>query len=101
MSSTIKPKIISISIDPEVDTPDKLLTYAKKFKAGKDWVFLTGNLDDIIVIQRSLGVYRGSKLNHEPVTLIKAPDKKWLVLSGFTSAGDLVKEYRNYSKSDE
>jgi protein SCO1/2 len=97
LSSPVKPVLISISIDPEVDTPDKLTAYAKKFKASEDWVFLTGKLDDIIEVQRSLGIYRGSKLNHEPVTLIKAPEKKWLVLNGFTSANDLVNEYRSYS----
>ena len=100
LASPIKPVLISISIDPEVDTPDKLTTYAKKFKASEDWVFLTGKLDDIIEVQRSLDIYRGSKLNHEPVTLMKAPGKKWLVLNGFTSASDLVNEYRTYS-SDE
>jgi protein SCO1/2 len=98
MASPVKPVLISISIDPEVDTPDKLTAYAKKFKATEDWVFLTGKLDDIIEVQRSLSIYRGSKLNHEPVTLIKAPDKKWLILDGFTSAKDLVNEYRSYSK---
>jgi protein SCO1 len=100
LESPIKPVLISISIDPEVDTPDKLTAYAKKFKASEDWVFLTGKLDDIIEVQRSLGIYRGSKLNHEPVTIIKSPGKKWLVINGFTSADDLVNEYRSYSKND-
>lgn len=100
LASPVKPVLISISIDPEVDTPDKLTAYAKKFKASEDWVFLTGKLDDIIEVQRSLGVYRGSKLNHEPVTLMKAPGKKWLVLNGFTSATDLINEYRLYSSDD-
>ncbi len=100
MTSPVKPVLISISIDPEVDTPDKLTTYAKKFKASEDWVFLTGKLNDIIEVQRSLNIYRGSKLNHEPVTLMKTPHKKWLVLNGFTSANDLVKEYRSYSSNE-
>jgi len=100
MASPIKPLLVSISIDPEVDTPDKLTAYAKKFKASEDWVFLTGKLNDIIEVQRSLGVYRGTKLNHEPVTLMKAPNKKWLALNGFTSASDLINEYRSYSNND-
>jgi len=100
MASPIKPVLLSISIDPEVDTPDKLTAYAKKFKASEDWIFLTGKLNEIIEVQRSLGVYRGTKLNHEPVTLMKAPGKKWLVLNGFTSASDLVNEYRSYSNND-
>jgi hypothetical protein len=31
---------------------------------------------------------------------MKAPDKKWLTLKGFTSASDLVDEYRSYSNDD-
>ena len=100
LASPIKPVLISISIDPEVDTPDKLTAYAEKFNASEDWVFLTGKLDDIIEVQRSLNIYRGSKLNHEPVTLMKAPGKKWLTLNGFTSAKDLINEYRSYSSND-
>jgi len=100
LSSPVKPVLISISIDPEVDTPDKLTAYAKKFKASDEWVFLTGTSADIIEIQRALKIYRGSKLNHEPVTILKAPGKKWLTLDGFTSASDLVKEYRSYSSNE-
>jgi len=100
MKSSIKPQLISISIDPEEDTPDKLATYAKKFKASKDWFFLTGELKDIVDLQCSLDNYCGSKLNHEPVTILKAPNRKWLSLTGFTSAKDLVKEYRSFIKND-
>lgn len=100
LASPVKPVIISISIDPEVDTPDKLAAYAKKFKAAENWIFLTGKLEDVIEVQRSLDVYRGSKLNHEPVTIMKAPGKKWLVINGFTSSNDLVNEYRSYSSND-
>jgi protein SCO1 len=38
-------RFISISCDPEVDRPDVLTEYAKKFDADKDqWLFLTGEL---------------------------------------------------------
>ena len=100
MNSDIKPMIISISIDPEEDTPERLATYAKEFNAAKNWIFLTGELAKIVEVQRALDSYRGSKLNHEPVTILKAPGKKWLSLKGFTSAKDLVNEYRSYIKND-
>lgn len=89
------PKIISISIDPEEDTPANLARYAQKFNAGENWTFLTGELDDIVNIQRAMHVYRGSKLNHEPVTFIR-PEKHspWVRIDGFTGATGLVKEYR-------
>jgi cytochrome oxidase Cu insertion factor (SCO1/SenC/PrrC family) len=37
-------KFVSISVDPEVDTPDKLRDYANGLNADRnDWVFLTGD----------------------------------------------------------
>lgn len=42
-------KLVSISVDPEVDTPEALTAYAESFNADpKQWLFLTGNLDDIV-----------------------------------------------------
>ncbi len=46
----------SISIDPEVDTPERLAEYAELFDIGPGWLFLTGDLDDINMIQSRLGV---------------------------------------------
>ncbi|MEX2499817.1 MAG: SCO family protein [Wenzhouxiangellaceae bacterium] len=45
----------SISIDPENDTPEKLKSYAEKFKVGPGWKFLTGNADDIMLLRKKLG----------------------------------------------
>lgn len=39
---------VSISVDPEVDTPEKLTEYAKRFSADVNkWHFLTGSYDAI------------------------------------------------------
>jgi protein SCO1/2 len=35
-------RLVSISADPEKDTPEVLRQYADKFKAGDNWLFLTG-----------------------------------------------------------
>jgi protein SCO1/2 len=35
-------KLISFSVDPEYDNPEILKEYAKRFKAGDHWLFLTG-----------------------------------------------------------
>ncbi len=48
----------SISIDPNRDTPHVLQTYAKRYKAGAGWRFLTGKKSDIILLRKKLGMYR-------------------------------------------
>lgn len=85
---------ISISIDPEYDTPGRLHGYAQRFDAGPNWHFLTGTLDDIVAVQKSFAVYRGDKTNHAPTTLLRVGrDNAWLRLDGLTSGAELVHEY--------
>jgi protein SCO1 len=45
----------SITLQPEVDTPDVLRTYAEHNGVGPGWQFLTGRRDDIETIRRKLG----------------------------------------------
>lgn len=90
-----KVRMISISVDPTTDTPERLMDYARKFKAGSQWLFLTGEADDVIAAQKAFDAYRGDKMRHEPLTFLRAPDKKsWVRLDGLMSASQLVAEYR-------
>ncbi|RDH85737.1 MAG: SCO family protein [endosymbiont of Galathealinum brachiosum] len=89
-------KMISITIDPEQDTPERLKDYASKFKAGADWHFLTGSIDDIITTQKAFDAYKGDKMNHIPLTFLrsKTPNSPWIRLEGFTSAAEVLAEHR-------
>ncbi len=93
--------MISISIDPEYDTVEKLSVYAQRFEAGQQWRFFTGRLEDVIAVERAFDIFRGSKMNHEPVTLIRvSKDQPWLRIDGLANAGDIVSEYRNLLTHD-
>ncbi|QQR74181.1 MAG: SCO family protein [Holophagales bacterium] len=44
---------VSISVDPEFDTPEVLLEYAGRYQIyGRDWLFLTGRRDDVLSLIR-------------------------------------------------
>lgn len=87
-------KMISISIDPEHDTPQRLREYAQRHRAGAQWRFLTGKRDDIVAVQKAFNAYRGAKMSHQPFTLLRATvDAAWVRLDGFASAAELVAEY--------
>lgn len=45
----------SITLDPVMDGPELLAEYAKTYKAGPGWLFLTGKPDDIALIRHKLG----------------------------------------------
>lgn len=85
---------ISVSIDPEYDTPQRLSAYAERFDAGENWHFLTGDVGDIIALQKAFAVYRGDKMNHAPTTFLRmGRNQPWLRLDGLTSGSELVHEY--------
>jgi protein SCO1/2 len=87
-------RMVSISIDPEEDTPDALKAYAGKYGAGPQWQMLTGSLADSIAVQRAFDVYRGDKMSHQPATFLRAgPGQPWVRLDGFASAADILREY--------
>jgi len=89
-------KMISISIDPTFDTPEKLRDYAARFDAGPQWQFLTGELEDVVAVEKAFNAFRGAKMNHEPLTLIRVKeDDAWLRIDGIASANEILTEYRN------
>jgi protein SCO1/2 len=90
-----KVHLMSISIDPEHDTPARLREYARKFHAGLQWQHYTGTVDATVAAQRAFDVYRGGKMSHNAVTLIRAaPGKPWLRIEGFVTPDHLVRDYR-------
>ena len=90
-----KVHLVSISIDPEADTPQRLREYAQKFEAGPEWQHYTGTLAASLATQRAFNVDRGGKMNHTPVTLVRlAPAAPWIRLDGFASADQLLGELR-------
>jgi protein SCO1/2 len=93
-SDAAEVQLVSFSIDPEEDTPARLIEYAKKFHAGANWNHYTGTLAASVAVQRAFDAYRGDKMNHGPLTLMRAAHStKWVRLDGFASADDLMMEY--------
>lgn len=89
-------RLVSISIDPEEDTPARLREYAARFHAGRQWRFLTGTIDDVVAVQKAFGAYRGDKMRHEPLTFLRAaPRQPWVRLAGFPNATELDAEVRH------
>lgn len=86
-------RLVSISIDPEYDRPAILDAYAKQFHAGDNWVFLTGDSNDIEAVLRSFDSYTGSKMNHQPLTLLKKPGvPSWVRIDGLANGESLAQE---------
>jgi len=88
-----KLQLVSISIDPEYDRPEVLRAYAKQFHVGAGWTFLTGDSDAISNVLRSFDSYAGSKMNHQPLTLLKRPESaSWVRIDGLAGGAELAQE---------
>ena len=87
--------MVSVSIDPEEDTPRRLSEYAKRFDAGRQWSFFTGTTTASVSLQKGFQSYFGDKMHHRPVTFLRAaPGEPWVRLDGFTSPDELLAEFR-------
>jgi len=82
---------ISVSVDPEGDTPAKMKSYAELFHAQPGWTFVTGTRSDLEQIWRAFSVTSSIKQDH-PATVVIGNDSShtWTYASGLTSAGKLV-----------
>ena len=61
---------LSITIDPEPDTPEALAKYAQNFKPGKGWKFVTGDPAHIKTITRKLGQTHDEVKSHAPFMMV-------------------------------
>jgi cytochrome oxidase Cu insertion factor (SCO1/SenC/PrrC family) len=72
-------QFISISIDPLRDTPSAMKEFAQKHEADNgDWLWLTGQPDDVNFVTKRLGTYTDDPEMHT-TTLLAAnvPDAHW------------------------
>lgn len=98
--------LVSITTDPEIDSPKVLKAYARRFEANFDsWAFLTGNESQMKDVWRAFGVKvirkdRGLVQHTNLTTLIDARGvrkvnffgSKWL-------SNDLLKDMRNLGRT--
>lgn len=83
--------LVSVSIDPVVDTPERLKAWGAKFGARPGWTLVTGDKDDITRLMKAMNAYTSNPQNHQPVTLIgNDATGEWKRSYGFTSAAKLT-----------
>jgi protein SCO1/2 len=91
-----KVRLVSITIDPENDTPKVMKEYLAKYHAKPGWDFLTGSRADIDRVMRSFDAYIPDKMSHYQLTLIRSPkDGKWTRIKELISGSDLLAECKD------
>lgn len=90
--------LVSVTIDPEYDTPARLKQYSGNFKAGPNWRLLTGRRGDIqrVLTAFEARPYGDNKMLHRPITFIRpAKGRQWVRLDGLATAKQIVGEYKD------
>jgi cytochrome oxidase Cu insertion factor (SCO1/SenC/PrrC family) len=62
--------LISISVDPLTDTPERLKAWGAKFKAGPGWTFVTGEKQEMDKLLNALGAAVSKREDHTPALII-------------------------------
>jgi protein SCO1/2 len=90
-----KVHLVSITIDPENDSPRVMKEYLKRYRAKPGWDFLTGSRADIDKVMTAFDAYVPNKMSHMPLTLIHSPgDDKWIRIFGLMGSSEFMSECR-------
>jgi len=85
-------RILSLSVDPTVDTPPVLKEYAKKLHARPGWYFLTGDRANVEFALKKLGQFVSDKQDHLNIFIIgNERTGLWKKAFGLANSVELVK----------
>jgi protein SCO1 len=92
-------RLVTISLDPAVDTPERLKRYSDRFDRRNGWTFLTGAPERVGRVLDALGGRSPAKESHAPLTLIgSAGEGRWTRVDGIAPARRLADEIEAFSQ---
>lgn len=86
-------RLVSISVDPQRDTPQRLREFAEHFDAGPDWLFLTGQRQDVDFVLGRLGQVTPNPEAHQTLYLLgNVKTGHWVKMLGFSPVEQIVEQ---------
>ena len=87
---------ISLTVDPENDTPERMKAFADAFDVGPGWLFLTGKVADIRAINYKLGDRSDRSLSDHRNEIVLGNDaiSDWQRASAFGDLGSVAQSIR-------
>jgi protein SCO1/2 len=83
--------ILSLSVDPLVDTPPKLKVFADSYHAKPGWHFLAGSKENVQLVLRKIGQFVEARDNHSTVLILgNERTGLWKKAFGLAKASDLI-----------
>ena len=84
--------LISVSVDPATDTPERLKAWRAKLGGGPaGWTLVTGERETVVQLLKALGVYTPNLNDHTPLVLAgNDPRGAWTRAYGLAAPAKLV-----------
>ena len=83
--------MISISVDPTVDTPEALKKYSDNYKVKSGWYFLTGKKEDVDLVLRKVGGFVKDKNDHTSLLIIgNVETGEWMKVFAMTKPAEIA-----------
>jgi len=74
---------VSISVDPEDDTPEELKKYAERYNAKSGWILLTGKKSDVDAVIKRFGEFKEDFEDHSMVFVLgDVKNARWSKIRG-------------------
>ena len=83
--------IISVSVDPVNDTPERMKAWGEKFHIGPGWTLVSGDKGQVETLLKSLGLYVALPQRHQSALMIGNQKAGWVRASSWSSPEKLVK----------
>ncbi len=78
--------LVSVSVDPVTDTPERLRAWSRQFEARPGWTLVTGDRATVQRLLKELDVFTANAADHTPmVLLIDDQHGRWQRASGLTA----------------
>jgi len=89
--------LVSVTLDPTNDIPERLKAHAKQLDAKPGWTFLTGDKNKVDGLLKALEVYAPNLLDHPPtVFVVDGKRGVWTRLYGFPSPDKIAEVLDGY-----
>lgn len=105
MAESVKDDIwfISISVDPERDTPEAMKAFAKKHGVDESrWIFLTGQTQNLDFIVKRLGQYSKDVESHSTLMLgANTRTRHWTRVMPMATPPDIARQMRELAEESK
>jgi protein SCO1 len=94
--------LISISVDPVTDTPERLKAWGAKFKAGPGWTFVTGEKQEMDKLLNALGAAVSKREDHTPALIVGNDSKGvWTRTYGLAKINQIIRVIQDVTEGEK